>query len=174
MVAGRPPSRSFVRVQAGFSSAVSDSSGRYRVWDLPSFEPVMMTIDSSSLASPLWVPAYGSVSVETSPNRFRTLDIPIAPGGVIEGSVTRRTPDGSAPVAGLKLVLKRRRSREERTFFTFSDGAFYLIGVKPREYELSADGDVLARMGLHGDAVLFTMPASEDGATLNGLEVRLN
>ncbi|MEO7987394.1 MAG: hypothetical protein ABI766_12750, partial [Gemmatimonadales bacterium] len=163
-----------VRVQAGYSSAVSDSAGRYRVWDLPSFEPVMVTIDSSSLASPLWVSAYGSVSVETGPNRFRTLDIPIAPGGVIEGSVTRLTPGGTAPVAGLKLVLKRRGSREERIFFTFSDGAFYLIGVKPGEYELSADEEVLARMGLHGEGISFTMPASEDGATLDGLEVRLN
>lgn len=163
-----------VRVQAGFTSAISDSAGRYRVWDLPSFEPVLVTIDSTSLASPLWVPAYGSVSVETGPNRFRTLDIPIVPGGVIEGSVTRRTPDGTAPVAGVKLVLKRRGSREVRTLFTFSDGAFYLIGVKPGEYQLSADGDVLARLGLHGGALSFTMPASEDGATLDGLEVRLN
>ncbi len=163
-----------VRVLAGFSSAVSDSSGRYRVWDLPSFEPVVVTIDSTSLASPLWVPTYGSVSLETGPNRFRSLDIPIVPGGVIEGRVVRRAPDGEAPVAGVELILKRRGSREGRTLATFSDGAFYLIGVRPGEYELSVDGDVLARLGLDGKPLSFTMPGSVEGATVEGLELRLN
>ena len=162
-----------VRVLAGFTSAVSDSSGRYRVWDLPAFEPVVVTLDSTSLASPLWVPAYGSVSVETGPNRFRSLDIPIVPGGVIEGTLVRATPGGAAPVAGVKLLLKRQGAREVRTLYTFSDGAFYLIGVKPGEYELSADGAALARLGLHGEPLSFTMPASTDGASVDGLELRL-
>lgn len=171
--AGEPPLPD-VLVLAGFTSAVSDSSGRYRLWDLPSFESVVVTLDSTSLASPLWVPAYGSVSIETGPNRFRGLDIPIVPGGVIEGSLVRQTPSGTAPMAGAKLLLKRRGSREVRTLFTFSDGAFYLIGVKPGEYELSADGDFLSRLGLKGEPLSFAMPASADGATVDGLELRLH
>ena len=163
-----------VRVLAGYTSALSDSAGRYRVWDLPAFEPVLVTVDSSSLASPLWVPAYGSVSMETGPNRFRSLDIPIVPAGVIEGRLVRRTPGGSAPVAGVKLVLKRRGSREVRSLVTFSDGDFYLMGVRPGEYELSADAAVLSRMGLSGKPLTFTMPASTDGATVDGLEVRVD
>ena len=163
-----------VRVIAGFATGLSDSAGRYRVWDLPSFEPVLVTIDSTTLASPLWVPAYGSVGVETSPNRFRSLDIPVVPGGVIEGRVVRQAADGAAPVAGVKLLLKRRGSREVRTLFTFSDGGFYLIGVKPGEYHLWADGDVLSRLGLRGEPLSFTMPASSDGATVDGLELRLD
>jgi hypothetical protein len=163
-----------VRVLAGYTSALSDSSGRYRVWDLPSFEPVLVTIDSTSLASPLWVPAYGTVSMETGPNRFRSLDIPIVPGGVIEGRLVRGTPGGTAPVAGVKLLLKRRGSREVRTLVTFSDGDFYLIGVRPGEYELSADADVLARLGLSGRPLIFSMPASTEGATVDGLELRID
>ena len=54
-------------------------------------------------------------------------------------------------MAGVKLLLTRRGSREVRILFTFSDGAFYLIGVKPGEYELSAEERRLARMGLHGE-----------------------
>jgi len=163
-----------VRVLAGYASALSDSAGRYRVWDLPSFEPVRVTIDSTSLASPLWVPAYSSVSLETGPNRFRGFDIPIVPGGVIEGKLVRQTPSGDAPVAGAKLMLKRRGSRDEQILVTFSDGDFYLIGVRPGEYELSVDGDLLSRLGLEGKPISFTMPASADGATVDGLELRLD
>ncbi len=162
-----------VRVQAGFSSAPSDSAGRYRVWDLPSFEPVLVTVDSGSLASPLWVPAYGSVSLETGPNRFRGLDVPIVPGGVMEGRVMRETPAGAAPVPGVKLWLTRRGSREVRALVTFSDGGFYVMGVKPGEYELSADAETLSRLGLGGEPLAFAMPASTDGATVEGLELRL-
>ncbi len=163
-----------VRVLAGYSSVLSDSAGRYRVWDLPSFEPVRMTVDSTSLASPLWVPAYGSVSIETGPNRFRGFDIPIVPGGVVEGRLVRQTPTGDAPIAGAKVILKRKGSREERTLVTFSDGDFYLIGVRPGEYELSVDGDLLAHLRLNAKPLTFTMPASAEGATVDGLELRLD
>jgi hypothetical protein len=162
-----------VRVRAGFSSAVSDSSGRYRVWDLPAFEPVVVTVDSASLASPLWIPTYGSVSVETGPNRFRTVDIPVVPGGVIEGTLIRQAPGGPVPVAGMRLLLRRKGSREVRSLVTFSDGAFYLMGVKPGEYLLSADAETLSRLGLAGEPLAFTMPASVDGATVEGLALEL-
>ena len=120
-----------VRLRAGYVTAVSDSAGRYRVWDLPSFEPVLVAVDSTTLASPLWIPTHGSVSVETGPNRFRELDLAILPGGVIEGKVVRETPTGPIPVAGARLLLRRRGSEEVRSLTSFSDGAFYLMGVKP-------------------------------------------
>jgi hypothetical protein len=162
-----------VRVRAGFTSSVSDSSGRYRIWDLPPFEPVLVTIDSTTLASPLWIPAYGTMSLETGPNRFRGLDIPVAPGGVIEGRLLRSAAGGQVPVAGVQLQLKHKGSREQRQLITFSDGDFYLIGVRPGEYELSVDPNALARLGLTGEPLSFTMPASAEGATVEGLELHL-
>src|SRR5207248_5878004 len=40
-----------VRVLVGTSSASSDSSGWFRVWDLVPFEPVLVTVDSLSIDS---------------------------------------------------------------------------------------------------------------------------
>ncbi len=169
------PLLSGVRVRAGFGSGVSDSSGRYRIWDLPPFEPVLVAIDSNSLASPLWVPAYGSMSVELGPNRFRRLDIPVAPGGVIEGRVLRQSVDGTepVPVPGARLFLKNRATRDVRALATFSDGDFYLIGVKPGDYDLWVDPGTLSRLGLTGAPISFTMHASPDGASVEGLELKL-
>jgi hypothetical protein len=70
-----------VRVRAGFVTTLSDSSGRYRIWDLPAFEP--------------------------------------------------------------------------------------------GEYELSVDPSVLARLGLSAGPIAFTVPSSAEGATVDGLELRL-
>ena len=161
------------RVRAGFVTALSDSSGRYRIWDLPAFEPVLVAVDSSTLVSPLWQPAYNSVSVETGPNRFRSLDIPIVPAGVIEGRVVRQTVDSTVPVPGLRLLLRRHGSSQTVRLVTFSDGGFYLIGVKPGTYELSVDPTTLARLELSASPIGFAMPSSADGATVDGLELRL-
>ena len=162
-----------VRLRAGYVTAVSDSGGRYRVWDLPSFEPVLVAVDSATLASPLWVPAHGSVSVETGPNRFRELDLAIVPGGVIEGRVVRETPAGPVPVPGATLHLRRRGTEDVRSLTSFSDGAFYAIGVKPGEYELAVDPGDLERLGLTAGPLPFSLPAEAEGATVDGLELRL-
>jgi hypothetical protein len=162
-----------VRVRAGFVTAVSDSSGRYRIWDLPAFEPVLVAVDTSTLASPLWLPAYNAVSVETGPNRFRSLDIAVVPTGVIEGRVVRQTVDSIVPVAGARLLLRRHGSSQTTSLVTFSDGGFYLIGVKPGAYELSADPAVLTRLGLTAWPVAFTVPTAPEGATVDGLELRM-
>jgi hypothetical protein len=162
-----------VRVRAGYVTALSDSSGRYRIWDLPAFEPVLVAVDSSTIVSPLWRPAYNSVSVETGPNRFRSVDIPIVPAGVIEGRVVRQTVDSTVPVGGMRLHLRRHGSSQTVQLVTFSDGGFYLIGVKPGTYELSVDPTTLARLELSAGPIGFTMPASADGATVDGLELLL-
>jgi hypothetical protein len=73
----------------------------------------------------------------------------------------------------MRLLLRRKGSREVRSLVTFSDGAFYLIGVKPGDYLLSAEGEALSRLGLTGEPLAFTMPASRDGATVDGLTLEL-
>ncbi|MGH7657561.1 MAG: hypothetical protein ACREL6_04945, partial [Gemmatimonadales bacterium] len=123
-----------VRVKVGITAGVTDSAGRYNVWDLLPFEPVIVSIDSLSLSSPLWVPTFATISVEPPPNRFRLLDIPVAPGGVIEGRVVRESMGGIRGVGGVTLMLQDRRNGETRSLLTFSDGGFYAIGVKPGEY----------------------------------------
>jgi hypothetical protein len=113
------------------------------------------------------------MSVETAPNRFRGVDIPIVPGGVIEGRVVRQTVDSTVAIAGARLLLRRHGSSQTARLLTFSDGGFYLIGVKPGEYQLSVEPSVLARLGLSAWPIAFTVPSSAEGATVDELELRL-
>src|SRR2546427_8599228 len=123
---GEPPVMN-ARVLIGSLSASSDSNGSYHVWDLVPFEPVIVSLDSVSLDSPLLVPLFARTSIVPGPNRFRSLDIPVVEAGVIEGRVVRN----GAGVGGVTLILTDRRSGIRRTLVTFNDGAFYLMGVKP-------------------------------------------
>jgi len=164
-----------VRVFVGTNNASSDSSGWFRVWDLVPFEPVLVTVDSLSIDSPLLVPEFGATSVEPGPNRFRTLDIPLVRAGVIEGRVRRATPPGPLGLGGISLVLTDRRTGERRRFTTFSDGDFYVLGVKPGVYDLTVEAGVLAALGASAQPVHVTLTPTGPGGELgvSGLELLL-
>src|SRR5881296_1593437 len=162
-----------VRVLVGSNSARSDSSGWFGVWDLVPFEPVLVTVDSLSIDSPLLVPAFGAVSIEPGPNRFRTLDIPLVRAGVVEGRLRRATPQGPQGLAGVTLILTDRRTGERRSFTTFSDGDFYTLGMKPDVYDLTVDARVLEALHASAQPLRLTVAPTTTGAGLSGLEVLL-
>lgn len=162
-----------VRVRVGNISALSDSQGQYRVWDQLPYEPVLVVVDSTSLSSPLWTPSYSAISVELGPNQFRMIDLPVAQAGVIEGRVLRETPAGLIGQAGITLFVTHRRSGARQAVVTFSDGDFYLMGVKPGEYDITVAESVINRLGVKATPLRFTMRSSRDGDTVSGLEITL-
>ena len=163
------PGLANVRVLVGSVGASTDATGAYRVWDLVPFEPIFVTLDSLSLDSPLLVPAFARASIVPGPNRFRTLDIPVVQAGVIEGRVTRQ----GRGVGGVTLVLTDRRSGTRRTLVTFTDGAFYLLGVKPGDYDLAVEQRVLDALGMDATPLPFTLAPTPDGVGRSDLELRL-
>jgi hypothetical protein len=162
-----------VRVRVGPSTAVSDSSGAFRVWDIVPFEPVTVEVDSLSLPSPLIVPLFGTALLEPGPNRFRGLDIPLVQAGVIEGSVVRDVAGRREGVAGATLVLVNRRTGARRMLATFSDGGFYALGIVPGDYELTVDRRVLDALHATADPLRFTVASGPTGVGAAGLELRL-
>jgi hypothetical protein len=165
----REPAVADARVQVGSLSARSDSSGAYHVWDLVPFEPVLVSVDSLSLASPLLVPLVARTSIVPGPNRFRALDIPIVESGIIEGRVVR---DG-AGVGGVTLLLTDARDGSRRSLVTFGDGAFYLMGVKPGEYELTVAAQVLDVLVVDAQPLRFSLAPTLTGIGRTDLEIRL-
>ncbi|MEK6597111.1 MAG: hypothetical protein AABY91_02170, partial [Gemmatimonadota bacterium] len=57
-----------VDVTVGIYSKRSNAKGEYRLWQLPAFDPVTATVDTTTLGSPLWVPAYSAIRIEPLPN----------------------------------------------------------------------------------------------------------
>lgn len=164
-----------VRVLVGSGSARSDSTGLFRIWDVVPFEPILVTLDSLSLESPLLVPAFATVSVVPGPNRFRILDIPIARAGVIEGRVVLAPPPPAERrgIGGVTLFLTDRRTGARRAITTFTDGDFYALGIKPGDYELTVEERVLEVLGVVAEPVRFTLAPTPDGGGRSGIEVVL-
>ncbi|HEV8381368.1 MAG TPA: carboxypeptidase regulatory-like domain-containing protein [Gemmatimonadales bacterium] len=164
------PAVANARVLVGSLSARTDSTGAYRVWDLVPFEPVLVSLDSLSLESPLLVPLFARTSIVPGPNRFRNLDIPVVEAGIIEGRVVR---NGGTAVGGVTLILTDRRTGTRRTLVTFNDGAFYLMGVKPGDYELTVEAQVLDALAVDAEPLRFSLAPTPNGIGRSDLEVRL-
>jgi hypothetical protein len=162
-----------VRVRVGTSTAVSDSNGEFRVWDIVPFEPVSVQVDSLSLSSPLLVPAFASALLEPGPNRFRALNIPIVQAGVVEGRVSREAGGGRGGVPGVTLRLTNRRTGVTQRFTTFSDGAFYVLGVKPGDYDLTVDPGALDALQATAVPLRVRLAPTATGVGASGLEVEL-
>ncbi len=152
-----------VRVQVGSNNAMTDSAGAYRLWDVVPFEPVAIAVDSLSFESPLWVPARLAVIVAAGPNRYTIVDIPIVLGSVVEGRVLRMFGGAPQGVGGASLTLVDDATGRRQTMATFTDGSFYLLGVRPGRYTLSVDERVLDLLRMRGEPRRFEISASGDG-----------
>ena len=73
----------------------------------------------------------------------------------------------------MTLVLTDRRTGTRRTLVTFTDGAFYLLGVKPGDYELTVEARVLDALGADAAPLLFTLAPTPEGVGRSDLEMRL-
>jgi hypothetical protein len=124
-----------VRLLIGSGSVTTDSAGRYRTWDVVPFEPTIVEADSLSFQSPLWIATFPTTAVMPGPNRYTTVDVPLVLGAVVEGRVLL----GGAGVGGVGLSLVPVGGGARRTATTFSDGGFYVTGLRPGEYEVTID-----------------------------------
>jgi len=162
------PAVANAHVLVGSLSARTDSSGAYRVWDLVPFEPVIVSLDSVSLDSPLFVPLFARTSIVRGP---------IASAVSTSGGRSRRHRGPSRP----QRRGSRRRDahshgsaqRHPAHLVTFNDGAFYLMGVKPGDYELTVAEQVLDALAVDAEPVRFSLAPTASGIGRSDLEVRL-
>jgi hypothetical protein len=162
-----------VTVRIGATAAVSDSRGRFEVWNITPYEPALVTVDSATLSSPLWIPRFAMMTAVPGPNRFVLVDVPIVPAGAVEGRVVLEGPDGRQPVGNAVLTLIDNQLGIRRTVTTFADGEFIAIGVRPGRYDVTVDERLLKQLEATVAPTRFTLKPSADGPTVTGVEVIL-
>jgi hypothetical protein len=157
-----------VSVRVGAATATTDAAGWYRVWDVLPFEPVRVEVEALTLESPLWVPAFGGLEVEPTPNSVRRVDVPVLSGGIVEGRVvTRVTSDSTVGVPGLEVQLVSGDGARTYRATTFSDGGFVLLGLAPGVYRAVFDAGAWA---VQRESVIEVRRVP-DGDRVRGVEI---
>jgi hypothetical protein len=159
------PAVPHVLVQIGTGFAHSDTTGRYRVWDLVPFIPLPVQVDSASLPSPLWIPTISHANIEAGPNRFEPLDIPLVAGGVLEGRISWQRRGGTSLPPVPLIVMDARGTVLARTE-SFSDGEYVIFGMRPGKLTVHVAPAWLASQRVAADTQRVVLEASDEGATV--------
>jgi hypothetical protein len=141
--------------------------GHFQVWGLSPYEEAIVVVDTTSLASPWWVPSFGSAAVLPIPNGFRTVDVPIVLAGIVEGSLVLEGGTSLPLEPSFPVLLTETTTGTTITVETFSDGSFYRAGLRPGHYAASIDPKALALLHLAADTVRFTLATNVGDPTLS-------
>jgi hypothetical protein len=71
-------------------------------------------------------------------------------------------------------VFKHPASGEQRVISTFSDGGFYVMGLRPGEWEVSVDKRCLGALHASADGAKFTIKSDVEGDSVSGLTIELS
>jgi hypothetical protein len=119
-----------------------------RVVGLEQYYPVLVSVDSSSLVDPVWIPRFKTLLVYTDPNQFKPVFLPIYYASQASGSVVEATPAGFEGVRDFKVQLRGVTNSYRDFAVTFSDGTFDYFGLPPGKYLATPDPGQMQRMGV--------------------------
>jgi hypothetical protein len=105
--------------------------------------------------------------VRPDPNTFTPIPIALVQTGEVSGVVLIR--DEGRPLPGVQVELHNLDTGDRYTSSTFSDGSFYLMGVRPGHYEATLSAQVRELLSLSVQAETFTVGPSGDAAFVDGL-----
>ena len=156
----------------------ADAAGKFSVWGVAPWEEVLVTVDTTTLASPWWVPAYPASAVMPRPGLAGSLEVPLLMGAVVEGSLVLEDGASGRIRAPLAVTLIARETGARTSVETFSDGSFYRMGLRPGHYAATVADSVLRPLGVQADTVHFEVPltpsAEASGPTVRDLHIRLS
>lgn len=159
-----------VRLRVGSRGVITDSLGRYSAWDLVPFEATSVEVDTLSLEDPLWVPAALLFHLTPGPNSHDAVDVAMLPASEAAGRVV---VDEHSAVGGVPVLLRHLGSGATIRVTTFSDGAFYAVGLRPGEYEATMPEAVLSQLHARGTPVRFRVDPSPEGGVVEDIVLRL-
>jgi len=160
-----------VLIRAGPIAVRTDAEGRFAVWDLVPFEPVVLEVAEESIRDPLLIAARRRVVLRPDPNSFTPIPVSLVRAGEVTGQVV--VDPNETPLRGVTVLLRNLDTGDEFTAKTFSDGAFYLLGVRPGRYAVSVPDDVLDLLDLLAEPAQFEIGATLEAATADNVLVRL-
>jgi len=159
-----------VRLRVGSRGVATDSLGRYSAWDLVPFEATSVEVDTLSVDDPLWVPTALLFHLTPGPNSHDAVDVAMLPASEASGRVV---VDERSAVGGVPVVLRHLGSGAGIRVTTFSDGAFYAVGLRPGEYEATVPEEVLTLLKARQVQTRFRVDPSPAGGVVEDIVLRL-
>jgi outer membrane protein OmpA-like peptidoglycan-associated protein len=139
--------------------------------DLLPYHTYRLNIDPNTFQDPLHNTEYKSYAITADPNQFKSVYIPVFVAGSAEGTVTRETTFGEVPQSSVRLLFEHKKTNHVYETATFSDGSFFLFGLRPGEYRVTIDSAQTNRLSIRCEPehIDFELDALPEGDARTGL-----
>jgi hypothetical protein len=149
----QPASR--VRVVVNGTQVRSDTTGRYRSWNVIPYEAAEVAIDTLAFADPSWTLQRAHSALRATPGIFNQVDFPLVRTRELAGGIV--ADSGVATAGGVTLLLATEGGVVVQRIVTFSDGSFYVSRVRPGRYRLTVAPAALDALGAAADPASQTV-----------------
>jgi hypothetical protein len=122
-------------VQAGGLRAHTDARGHYALWNVTPYEAIAVVLDTLSLEEPSWTTSTAERPMRLSPQQYTLVDFALAHTRELVGRLAGPMAGGSP--GGVTVTLRDSTTKAVYETRTFSDGGFYVSGVRPGRYTFS-------------------------------------
>jgi len=136
-----------------------------RYVDFLPYENYRISVNQSAFRDPLMRSHYQAMLVETDPNQFKRIPIPLIIAGEAVGMVARRSAQGNKGAGGLKVYAINRNTGTKFETYSFADGTFSFYGLPLGTYDGFLDSSQLHQLNLACDPMIrnFSIRATESG-----------
>lgn len=144
-----------------------------RILDLEPYILLHLEIDPTSIDNIAWKLKNSSIQVETMPNQFRTIQIPISVVGEVAGSVYFKNESGSNKGLGRVLInILDEDGLLVDQVLSEGDGYFTYLGLDTGKYTAVIDPEQLNNLNYSASPlkIPFTIEATEFGDIVDDLE----
>jgi hypothetical protein len=146
-----------------------------RIYDLQPYVQLLIEIDPISLDNIAWKVRNPVIAVETVPNQFKTLHIPIEVLGEVAGMVYFKDESGTSGQGRIIVNILDETGDTAARILTEGDGYFTYLGLKPGKYKAVIDADQLENLGysVSNDEFPFEILIDKYGDIVDTLEFTL-
>ncbi|WP_050915858.1 hypothetical protein [Gillisia marina] len=143
-----------------------------RITDLEPYNQLLLEIDPTSIDNISWKVNNSSIQIETMPNQFRTLYIPIYVVGEVAGFVNFNSGNSQKGLGRILVNILDKDGVLVDQVLSEGDGYFTYLGLEPGNYKAIIDPKQLENLNysVSPSEIPFTIEATEFGDIVDDLE----
>ena len=144
----------------------SNKTGHLQLRSLPSFQPITVSIDDSTLEDPFWQLREQPDSLYLHAGAQAELALPVIAISEVEGYMLSADNEGQYPIKSTRMLLVNEKGDVVATTWSEFDGLFLFENVQPGNYQVQADDELLNKKNLSRPTPLPVV-ATADGGVVN-------
>ena len=149
----------------------NDDETVLRITELQPYIDLILEIDPNSLDNIAWKVKNEKIKVQTLPNQFQEIEIPVDVLGEVAGMVYFAENGNRKGIGRITVLIRDENDKAVKEILTEGDGYFTYLGLKPGKYIAEIDPVQMQKLGYKASETSeFEIEVSEYGDIVDNIE----